>query len=468
MSDGTDKKLSESGVSSSDPVKIEKKKQGYYTNKPLFQNDNHSIWREQLTKGMTFFVVILVAILFYFAMLRLTFLSGLVKMAYGALKPIIYGLVIAFLFNPLVVFIDKHLVPFLKKKFPGMSEVRIAHISRGVGITVSLVLLCAVIVALLNMLIPELYASIRNMIDTVPYQIKEVSERINQMNLDDSTIGTFLKNSLEEGADFVQRWMRTDLFTNVNQMMGSLTFGVISALKEVLNFIIGLIVSVYVLFSKETFSKQTKKTLYATFKPSRVNLILHISRKGQEIFGGFFVGKIIDSAIIGVLCFIGLSFLHMPYTMLVSVIVGVTNVIPFFGPYIGAIPSALLIILNDPKMGIYFLIFILILQQLDGNVIGPKILGDSTGLSSFWVIFSILFGGGLFGIVGMIFGVPTFALIFYVAKLIINSRLEQKNLPVSRDNYDMYSYVDGSGQYIHANDNEDRPDRPRSNEECDD
>lgn len=170
--------------------------------------------------------------------------------------------------------------------------------------------------------------------------------------------------------------------------------------------------------------------------------------EANDIFGGFLIGKIIDSAIIGVLCFIGLSFLNMPYTMLVSVIVGVTNVIPFFGPYIGAIPSTLLILLANPIKGIYFLIFILLLQQLDGNFIGPKILGNSTGLSSFWVIFSILLGGGLFGFLGMLLGVPTFAVIYYIIELIIDGRLHRKNLPESSDYYDEYSFVDDTGKYV--------------------
>lgn len=183
-------------------------------------------------------------------------------------------------------------------------------------------------------------------------------------------------------------------------------------------------------------------------------MLLHLTIKSNEIFGGFIIGKIIDSAIIGVLCFVGLSMLKMPYTLLVSVIVGVTNVIPFFGPYIGAIPSAVLIMLTDPKMGIYFILFILVLQQLDGNVIGPKILGDSTGLSAFWVVFAILLGGGLFGVIGMILGVPTFAVIYYIINMLINHMLEKKKLPIDTAAYGEMSYVDADGTYVHSDDNE--------------
>ncbi len=208
------------------------------------------------------------------------------------------------------------------------------------------------------------------------------------------------------------------------------------------------------MFSKEKFGKQSKKIVYAVFKPSHANMILHLTLKSNEIFGGFIIGKLIDSAIIGVLCFIGLSLLNMPYALLVSVIVGVTNVIPFFGPYIGAIPSAVLIMLADPRKGLYFILFILVLQQIDGNIIGPKILGDSTGLSAFWVVFSILLGGGLFGFVGMILGVPTFAVIYYVINMLINHRLEVKKLPTETECYDKLSYVDSDGTYVHSDDNE--------------
>ena len=161
-------------------------------------------------------------------------------------------------------------------------------------------------------------------------------------------------------------------------------------------------------------------------------MILQIGGKSNEIFGGFIIGKIIDSLIIGVICFIGLSILNMPYTMLVSVIVGVTNVIPFFGPYIGAIPSTILIALEDPMKGVYFLIFILVLQQFDGNILGPKILGNTTNLSSFWVLFAILLFGGVFGIVGMVIGVPVFAFIYQLIREWVLDRLEEQKLQTQK------------------------------------
>lgn len=312
----------------------------------------------------------------------------------------------------------------------------------------------AVISALFNMLIPELYRSIRNLALTLPGQINEALRNLTVLMSQDTTLGKFFTTFLTEATTFFQNWMRTDLLSQVNDFMSHLTEGVFNVVNEVMNAVIGIIVSVYVLYSKEKFSMQSKKIIYALFKPSHANMILHLSIKSNTIFGGFIIGKIIDSAIIGALCFIGLSILDMPYTVLVSVIVGVTNVIPFFGPYIGAIPSTILIMLSDPKMGIYFILFILVLQQLDGNVIGPKILGDSTGLSAFWVMFSILLGGGLFGFVGMILGVPTFAVFYYIVNMLINNKLEKRKLPIETDCYDKMSYVDSDGTYVHSEKNE--------------
>ena len=288
--------------------------------------------------------------------------------------------------------------------------------------------------------------------------------QINTMIHDESTTGTFLKTAMQEGMDMFQKWLRTDLLEKANELMSSLTVGVFNIVSELFNLLIGLIVSVYVLFSKEVFMRQTKKMVYALLTPHNANLVLHFTKKSNEIFGGFIIGKVIDSAIIGVLCFVGLSLLKMPYVLLVSVIVGVTNVIPFFGPYIGAIPSAILIFLTNPLQGLYFLIFILVLQQVDGNLIGPKILGNSTGLSAFWVIFAILLGGGLFGFLGMLMGVPTFAVIYYIIQMIINHKLERKNLPQESDYYDEYSYVDDQGNYILSEQHDERKEKDKKEE----
>lgn len=426
----------------------EKKSAAYYEKRPEFGNRGPSKILLHFRKGLTFFLVIAACVIFYFALLRINDISAGISKLVDVLKPILYGLAIAYLLNPVVKQIDRWLIPQLKKK---MTLEKARKVSRSVGVLASLVMLLALILALCNMLIPELYKSIRDMVYTLPGQISDVVEKITSIQTDKSPAGIMARNLLEQGSDALQNWIKQDLLTKVNEVMSNLTVGVISFVNEILNFLIGLIVSIYILFSKETFSAQSKKIVYAVFRTNHANMILHLTKKSNEIFGGFIIGKIIDSMIIGVLCFLGLTILKMPYILLISVIVGVTNVIPFFGPYIGAIPSAILILLNDPIKGLYFLIFILVLQQLDGNVIGPKILGDSTGLSAFWVVFSILVGGGLFGFVGMIMGVPTFAVIYYIITMLINHMLEKKKLPLLTSQYGEKSYVDDYGRFVEEN-----------------
>lgn len=419
---------------------------GYYSNTPRIGNNGPSRLRREISKGMTFFVVIAASIAFYFALLRLTNISGVFGKVLDVLKPILYGLLIAFLLNPIVKQTDKILIPILKRKMK--NEARAEKVSRTVGILLALIIMVLLISGSINMLISELYKSIRDLVFTLPRQINLLVNQIGDIQADESNTGVMMRTFIKQATSTFQDWLSNNLFTRVNEVMGRLTNGLIDFVSEIFNALIGVIVSIYVLYSKETFGRQCKKMTYALLSPSHANVVLHITQKANDIFGGFLIGKIIDSAIIGVLCFIGLSFLNMPYTMLVSVIVGVTNVIPFFGPYIGAIPSTLLILLANPIKGIYFLIFILLLQQLDGNFIGPKIHGNSTGLSSFWVIFSILLGGGLFGFLGMLLGVPTFAVIYYIIELIIDGRLHRKNLPESSDYYDEYSFVDDTGKYV--------------------
>ena len=254
--------------------------------------------------------------------------------------------------------------------------------------------------------------------------------------------------------DTVETFFEDDIFSKVQTYLTSITSGVIYGVKFVLNVIVGLIISVYVMADQEHFAGQAKKIVYAMFKPVRANVIVDTVRKSNEIFSGFISGKILDSAIIGVLAYIVLAIMKMPDTVLVAVIIGVTNVIPFFGPFIGAIPAILItlligavpsfiiIVLQNPIQGLYFLIFIVVLQQIDGNIIGPKILGSSTGLSAFWVVFAILVFGGLWGFPGMLLGVPLMAVIYYVAQKTVSYFLKKRGLTTDTLAYVYLTKVD--------------------------
>ncbi len=386
--------------------------------------------------GVTIFLVFVCCILFFFCVLRFSELRGLFGTIFSILSPIIWGIVIAYLLWPIVDRVRCFLFPRLPAFIKPDSRRR--HISLGLGILSALSLMLLVIVVLISMVLPELIQTIMTLVNNfgsyVTY-VQNVEEWVNSLLTDNPQIQSIVRSAFDNLALLLGNWVQNDLVGQINVVVTGLTSGVISLGRFFLNFVIGIIVSIYIFASKETFAGQFKKILYAVFKPSHANVILDVLRHSDKIFGGFISGKILDSLIIGILCFICLSILKMPYTILVSVVVGVTNVIPFFGPFIGAIPSAFLILVVNPQQCLIFLIFILILQQVDGNIIGPTILGDSTGLSSFWVIFSILLGGGLFGFAGMILGVPICGVAYYICKRLVESKLRRRQYPTATTAY---------------------------------
>jgi len=230
-------------------------------------------------------------------------------------------------------------------------------------------------------------------------------------------------------------WLESEFLPSVNIVASGFANGVISVLNVLYNLFIGIIVAIYILASKDTFSAQAKKVVYGIFKKEHADVVISYVRIADGMFSGFIVGKIVDSTIVGILCFAAMTIMGLPYALLISVIVGVTNIIPVFGPYIGLVPSALLILIVNPMQALYFVILIAVLQQIDGNIIGPAILGESTGLSAFWVLFSILLFGGLWGIVGMIIGVPLFAMNYRIVADFINWKLSAKQLSTLTDRY---------------------------------
>ena len=244
-----------------------------------------------------------------------------------------------------------------------------------------------------------------------------------------------MDKGLEQLRGFFENWVKTTFLSDMSKLVTTVSTSVLAVVKSLTNFIIGLVASIYMLWSKDTFRAQTKKIMVATMRPSAADRLLALGRNAYRIFNGFIIGKLIDSAIIGVLCYIGCEILKMPFTALVATIVGVTNVIPFFGPIIGAVPSAFLILLVDPLKAFYFVIFVIVLQQLDGNVIGPKILGNTVGISGFWVLASITIAASIFGFAGMLLGVPVFALIYVLISDGVNARLRKKQHSTVTEDY---------------------------------
>lgn len=377
--------------------------------------------------GITVISIIAFGILFFFFVFRMDSILHFISEILSILSPIIAGAVIAYLINPLVTVLDKYLFAFFRRcHLPSKGA---GFLAKAISITVSLGLLIAAICMLFSMVVPELYSSILKLAGDFRTYVNIIYEFINEHLENNPGLLKYIQEGLNTLTSYVYNWVNNGLILQVQSLMSKLTVGISWVVSLVTNIVVSLIVSVYLLVSKKRFIGQMKKLLYVFFKPESANVALSIFRQVNKIFGGFISGKIIDSLIIGVLCFIGVSILKMPYPLLISVIVGVTNVIPFFGPYIGAIPSAFLILLIEPPKFIIFVIFIIVLQQIDGNIIGPTILGDSTGLSPFWVVVSILVGGGLFGFVGMLLGVPTFAVLYYLIKTFSEFHLKKKELP---------------------------------------
>ena len=396
--------------------------------------------KKYLKMGITAFCTIAASILFFFALYRMDDISHVAKTIIKSAEPIIIGLALAYLLMPVKNFVEKPIYKLMLKT--GIKEKICKDFARGIGITGALIFFFVLIGLFVSILVPALGSSIITLVNNMSMYVTSFIAWAKEIGIKDTTIFVAFGEYLTEFTAALEAWAKTDLLPLVQQYITQITTGVFAVFKTFLNFIIGIIVVVYVMSIEETLVGQGKKAIYAFFPAKKGNLIISTLRKSNEIFGGFIIGKIIDSAIIGVLCYIGCLILNIPSALLVAVIVGVTNVIPFFGPFIGAIPSVLIVLIQSPMHGIYLAIFILILQQVDGNIIGPKILGDTTGLSSFWVLFAILVAGGLFGFFGMLLGVPVFAVIYYIFQEIIKYRMEKRKLSSDTDDYVKLLYID--------------------------
>ena len=394
---------------------------------------NLSSAKKHFPAAIAAFFVLLGAILCFFALFKIKAISDFFSEVSKILQPIIFGVIFAYILNPVAAKTEKYILKLSTSK---KGEIKIkSGTSRGLSVALALVFALLLLFILLNMIIPQLVTSITGLVADMPQKIDDFLVWIGGYLDSGSELSKILNDGITQLIGMVEAWVENNLLDTMQTFLGYFLLKTMDVVNVFLNVIIGIIVSIYLICSKEKFSAQFKKLFYAILKPKKANVLLDVLRQSNKIFGGFISGKLLDSLIIGIICFIVMSVLRMPYTLLISVIVGVTNVIPFFGPFIGAIPSAFLLLLVDPLECLYFVILIVILQQLDGNVIGPKILGDSTGLSSFWVIFAILLSGGLFGFIGMVLGVPVFAVLYYIVTRIVNFTLTKNAMPIETEKY---------------------------------
>lgn len=349
--------------------------------------------------------------------------------------PVFDGIALAYFLNPLMKYIEKKWITPLFVKLKVKDSPKNPKRIRACSLTVTITIFLLIIAGLILLIVPQLLNSIQSIIIRFPSYVDSFTKWADQFLVKYPQFKHLIDNYWENITEYFTKEILPMIQALVSTISSTVLGSVWSVLVSIFKLIIGIILSVYLLYSKEVYVAQIKKVIYSLLDEEKANNLINNSRFANKTFGGFISGKIVDSIIIGILCFIGTSILRIPYALLVSVVVGVTNVIPFFGPFLGAIPTAFIILMINPVKCLWFLILVLILQQLDGNIIGPKILGDSTGLSSFWVIFAITVFGSFFGVMGMFLGVPIFAIIYAAIRTFINTRLEKKHMP---DNTEFY------------------------------
>lgn len=360
----------------------------------------------------------------------------------GILSPIIGGFVIAYILTPFVKFFEKKMFLPLGTKLFRRNEKRARSFVRGMSILLAIVLVIASAAALFSLVIPQVYDSIQNIVKNLSSSITKVEKWANKWLQDYPGLEASFTDIVGVAGDKLTQWAKNSLLPQMNDVVSIVSTGVINILKALANLFVAAVVSVYVMFSRERFAAHSKKVLYSIFSLESVKGILAALRFVDKSFIGFFTGKLIDSLIVGLICYVGCLLIGIKDSVLISVIIAITNIIPFFGPFIGAIPSVLIVLMWSPMQCLIFITFIIVLQQFDGNILGPRILGNATGLSGFWVLFAIIVGGGLFGFLGMIVGVPTFAAIYAGVKTLVRRKLEKSGLPSETAVYENMSYFD--------------------------
>ena len=393
--------------------------------------------------GVTAFCVIAAALLFYFAVGNITVFGNAVSRLVSILAPFIWGLVICYLLSPLMRSVENRLfLPLARKLYRKNKKNDGRRFARALTVVFCEIVLILVLVALVYLIIPQMLSSVQTLISNSGVYVDNLSKWADGLFENYPVLDDYLGGFLDNFNTNLGNWLETKLLPRVGSVVTSVTSGVYGVAKSIYNLIIGIIVSIYLLSDKEGFVAAVKRMTYSVFSVETADRLRSGLNFVDRTFMSFLNGKLLDSLIIGIICYIVCSILKMPYTLLVSVIVGVTNIIPFFGPLIGAVPSALIILMVDPTKCLIFIIFVIILQQIDGNIIGPRILGNSTGITGFWVMFSIILGGGLFGFWGLLLGVPVFVVIYSLVTNLIVKKLKRNDLPWELEDYKELDYID--------------------------
>ena len=374
------------------------------------------------SKFMTNFLTLAAAIALLFALFHIGDIKNGVMALFSALEPLWVGIAFAYLLCPVAAFFER----LLRK------AKKLEKVARPLSVAITSLAEMAVFAILCAVLLPQLVTSISDLAGKLPGMLEEQLARLQTFLASDNQYASTATDLVESAENMLVTWIKTNLLATISNIANSL----MSVGSAIVNLILAFIITIYLLYDRERYLNQCRKLFHTFSRNERVNdAVYDTIHQANKMFGGFISGKLLDSLIVGVICYAFMLIFRMDYPLIISVIIGVTNIIPMFGPFIGAIPSAFLLLLVSPKQCIIFVIFIFILQQIDGNIIGPYILGDSTGLNSFYVTVAILLFGSLFGFIGMIIGVPLFATLYYVVKRVAEYFLRKRGLPTDTAAY---------------------------------
>ena len=402
--------------------------------------------------GITIFLTAIAILFAYFLFWNNEKIKGSFSVINAALAPILYGLIIAYILTPIMNFFERSLyIPLferLKWFTPEKDPKRQKHI-RAFGLTTTLIVVIFLLYLFFASVIPELIKSIQTLVTQYPKYSQNFIVWLNQLTDKNPELFQLFSDWYSGFSDETDNWLNDDLLPNVGDVVKNVSTSLVGFFKFLWNVVIGLIISVYVLNMKERFAASCVRLCYAVLERKNANKFVESVRFVHHTFIGFLSGKCVDSLIIGMICFIVMTIMQMPYAVLISVVIGVTNIIPFFGPLFGAVPSAIILLMVEPKQALYFVIFIIILQQIDGNFLGPLILSQTTGVTNFWIICSITVFSSLFGVVGMIIAVPVTGVIFALYDGLTNNSLKKKSLPIEPEKYYSIGPISEDGEFTH-------------------
>jgi Predicted permease len=394
--------------------------------------------KKYLYWGVTAFCVIACSLVFFWTVSQWSLVRGVIRRLNDILSPIIVGLIIAYILSPVQNFFERKIFLKLGHKMYPKREKSAKTYARIMSITTVVLILLALIASLMIFVLPQIYFSIQKLVLSIQENYNDAAAWLSEVFNRNSGAETWVTGLLTSAKDYFMNWVNTGLLPQMQKILINVSSGVMIFILSVFDFFIGIVISIYVMYRKEEFISGAKKLTYSIFSEKATANIISAMEHIHKTFGQYLVGKIINSVLMGLICATFMISFKMPYAALISVIIGVTDMIPFLGPYIGSIPSILLVLLEDPIKCAIFTAFVLVLHAFNGNIMEPRIIGTSTGMSGFWVLFAILLFGGLFGIPGMLCGVPVFALIFTSIGGWSKRRLIQKKLPVENSAYEVH------------------------------